>query len=299
MQGTYRITLGGKAYEYKNVVYEFKNIITNAGRLGLLRAISGQVNGWAASIVAGIGNTAADVADTSLNFLVSGGDINATIIDPVNEKLYFKATLPLQDDFTIYELGCYASNTLSTQSTESGGGSLLAVFTSDSQWTDTDGTHATETTQSRVGKNSISYTIAASDTVIGHLTYINDLSFIPANANIKFAYHINNVTDIILRFKVDDSNYYQYNGWSVTNGYHIETALKSAFTVTGSPSWSTIQTLEVETVANGSGGTVSLDAVRYELPLSTESDLLSRVVLVTPQQKLPGVSLDIEYLLEL
>jgi hypothetical protein len=292
MQGIYKLTIGDRVYEYKNV-------ITNAGRLGILRALSGQRRGWAAAIVAGIGATAATINDTALEFLYSGGDINATIIDPINEKLYFKASLPLQDEFTIYELGCYASNTLSTQSSESGGGALLAAFTSDSPWTDTTGTHVIDTTNNRVGPNSIGYTISASASAEGNLAYIADLSFIPTNTTFKFAYHTTGIADIAVRFKVDDSNYYEYAGYPVTDGYHIGVALKSDFVATGSPTWDQIQTLEIETTATVAGGTVSLDSLRYELPTSDESDLLSRVVLTTPQEKLPGVPLDIEYLLEL
>jgi hypothetical protein len=292
MQGLYRIKNGDQVKEYRNV-------ITNTGQLGILRAISGQRQGWAQSIVAGVGATVAADTDTELEFLYSGGDISTTIIDPVNEKLYFKASLPLQDEFTVYELGCYSSNTLSTQSSESGGGNLMMLFTSNITWIDTDGTHATGTVNSRMGPDSITYTLSASDTAAGYVTYITDMSFIPVNSTFKFAYYVSGMSDIVTRFKVDDSNYYEYNGWSVTNGYHIGSAQKSDFVATGSPSWDNIQQIEVSMVAGGSGGTASLDGLRYELPLSDESHLLSRVVLTTPQEKLPGVPLDIEYLLEL
>lgn len=292
MQGIYRITIGDDVYEYKN-------IITDIGRLGLLYAISGQRQGWAVSIVAGIGETVAAANNTGLEYLVSGGDISTTIIDPINEKLYFKASLPLQDELIIYELGCYSSNTLSTQSSESGGGSVVAVFTSTSDWTDTAGTHALDTDNNRIGRDSIGYTLGASASGKGYLTYIADMSSIPSNATFKFAYYTTGIADVVLRFKVDDSNYYEYAGWPVTDGYHIGTALKSDFTITGAPSWDQIQAIEIESTAGGAGGEVSLDGLRYELPLSTDSTLLSRVILPTPQEKLPGVPLDIEYLLEL
>lgn len=292
MQGLYKLTIGDEVYQYKNV-------ITNIGRLNLLYAVSGQRKGWAESIVAGIGATAATVNDTSLEYLAGGGDISTTIVDPVNEKLYFKSSLPLQDEYTIYELGCYASNTLSTQSSESGGGSSIAIFTSASNWTDSTGTHTLDTTNNRIGKDSIAYTISASAAAEGSLTYAADLSSVPLNASFKLAYYVTGIADLVLRFKVDASNYYEYDGWSVSNGYHIVSALKSDFVATGSPSWDQIQFIEVEITAGGSGGSVSLDALRYELPLTTDSALLSRVVLVTPQTKLPGVPLDIEYLLEL
>jgi hypothetical protein len=292
MQGIYKITNGNKISTYKN-------IITTNGRVALLTAISGQKQGWAESIVAGISDTAATANDTALGYLVTGGDINTTIIDPVNEKLYFKTSLPLQDELTIYELGCYASSTLSTQSSESGGGGILVLFTTDIEWVDTAGSSVADTTNNRVGKDSISYTIAASATVSGYLSYISDMTFIPTNGSFKLAYNSTGLADFVLRFKVDDSNYYEYNGYSVTNGYHIVSVLKSDFVATGTPLWSDIQVVEIEATAGGSGGSISIDALSYELPLTDVSNLLSRVVLTTPQQKLPGVPLDIEYLLEI
>lgn len=292
MQGIYRIKVGDNVYEHHNV-------ITESGELAILRAVSGQIKGWASSIVAGIGATTATSSDIGLDFIYSGGDISATIIDPINDKLYFKSSLPLQDEFTVYELGCYASNILTTQTSESGGGSLLMTFTSNTVWTDTDGTHTLDTDNNRIGLNSIAYTIAASDTAAGYVTYITDMSFIPNNATFKFAYFLDEIADITTRFKVDDSNYYEYAGWAVTDGYHIQSILKSDFVATGNPAWSQIQQLEIALTATASGGQASLDALRYELPLSGESQLLSRVVLTTPQEKLPGVPLDIEYLLEL
>jgi hypothetical protein len=292
MQGTYRLKIG-------NMIYEYKNIITNSGRLGILNALSGQRQGWASSIVAGVGGTPEDISNTSLEFSYSGGDINATIIDPINEKLYFKSSLPLQDEFTIYELGCYSSNTLSTQSSESGGGNLLMIFTSNISWTDTDGTHTYDTDNNRIGENSVNYIMAGSGTASGYSTYISDLSFIPNNAVFKLAYFTEEIAELALRFKIDDDNYFEYTGWTTSDGYHIDSILKSDFTSTGSPTWDNIQQLEIAVEATPSGGVVSLDGLRYELPLSEESHLLSRVVLNTPQEKLPGVPLDIEYLLEL
>lgn len=295
-RGTYRITLGDE-------VYEFKNVITESGQVGLLRAISGQRQGWASSIVVGIGDTSALATDKSLAFLVSGADINATIVDPINGKLYLKTSLPLEAELMIYEFGCYASNTLSTQNSDSGGGGILAMITTESLWTDdagSDATFAADTNplHTRVGKDAIGYTLSAGETGKGALTFVKDLSFVPANAFINFAYYVNGITDLIMRFKTDDGNYYEADTWSVSNGYHIASVSKSAFTAIGSPSWSDVQTLEFEATSTA-GGSVAFDAIRYELPVSEESDLLSRVAIVEPLEKVPGVSLDIEYLLEL
>jgi hypothetical protein len=292
MLGIYRITIGNETYEYKN-------LITDAGRLGLLRTIAGQRNGWATSIGAGIGATAATTADTTLEFPVTGGDMSATIVDPVNEKIYFKSALPLNSQCRVYELGCHSTNVLSTRSSETGGGNLMVVFTSELPWVDVEGTVVSDITNNRVGLDSLAYDIPSSDTVKGYTSFINDLSHIPNTATFKFAYYCNNIADLVLRFKTDDSNYFEENGWTVTNGYNISSAAKSSFTVTGNPSWSDIQTLEVEVDSTASAGTISLDALRYDLPPGSESNLLSRVILTTPQDKFPGVPMDIEYMVEL
>ncbi len=292
MLGTYKIYKNGK-------LVECKNLITDSGNLGLLRVIAGQRKGWAAAIVGGIGNTAATTSDKQLEYPVTLGDISTTILDPVNNKIYFKASLPVQDECVIYELGCYASNITSTQTSESGGGIPLVTFTTDLLWIDVDGTSTADTTNNRVGKDSIQYVIGVSGTAKGYSSFVNDLSSLTLDTKFKLAYYTTGITDFILRFKVDDTNYYESDTWAVTNGYHIDVVEKSAFTATGTPAWSDIAFVEIEATAGGSGGSVSIDALRYDLTITDEGPLLSRVVLVTPTEKLPGVGLDLEYVLEI
>lgn len=292
MQGCYKVFVNDQ-------IVVCKNIITNSGKLALLKAISGERKGWALSILAGIGAATATATDQSLQFLASGADITTTIVDPVNEKVFFKTSLPVFDEYTIYELGCAASQFASLDRSDSGGGGLLVNITTDLPWTDTTGVSASDTTNSRIGKDAISYAISASSTVEGNTAFVNDLAHLKPDAEFKLAYYAQNLADLIVRFKVDSSNYYESAAWSVTNGYNISSVQKSAFTATGSPDWANIEVLEVEATATGSPGTISLDALRYELPFITDSNLLSRVVLPTPQDKLPGLTMDIEYMLEL
>lgn len=292
MQGIYKVIINNKVYEYRN-------LITNSGKLALLKAIAGDRKGWALSIVAGIGNTAAAITDKALEFPASGGDITTIITDPVNEKIYFKASLPVLDECTIYEFGCFSSPFTSIDRAENGGGMLLADISTVQEWTDVSGTHSADTVNSRIGQDALSYTITASGTVKGYARFLNDLSHVPADAQFKLAYFCENVSDLIIRFKVDDLNYYESDAWSVTDGYNVDMVQKSLFNAVGSPNWSDIQYLELEATATASAGTISLDALRYELPFTDASELLSRVVLITPQDKLSGLTLDIEYQLEL
>jgi len=91
------------------------NVITNPGRLGILNAIAGKRLGFAESLVVGIGRTTATVDDESLVFEVAKCDINTAIVDPVNEKIYFKGVLPINDQYEVHELGCYPSSSLAAK----------------------------------------------------------------------------------------------------------------------------------------------------------------------------------------
>jgi len=291
MRGTYRITT-------PDGVYEFQNIITTAGRASILNAIAGKSIGFASSLMAGIGSTAATENDTALEFAVGGNNINAVISDLVNEKIYFKATLPAADNYTIYELGCFSTNYIGAQNASGAGSLILTTFGENTAWIDDVGVSALSSLNNRIGVSSLAYTGFSS--AKGHMTFGQDLSSLPDNATFDLAYYANALSDLIVRFKVDDSNYFQCDTWSVANGYHIEKKTKASFVATGTPSWDTLTSLEIE--ASGTAASLALDALRYTIPVVSEaidSTLLSRVVLDTPQQKLAGISMDVEYMLEL
>ena len=291
MQGTYKLTT-------EDGIVIAKNIITAAGKASILNAVAGKSIGFATSLVAGIGSTAATVNDTELEYAVGGNDVNAVVADLVNEKLYFKATLPSADNYEIRELGCFSTNYTGAQNSFGAGSIALLVFGENTPWIDDTGSSTLASTNNRIGTSSIQY--AGFSTAKGHAAFYTDLSIIPDNSTFDLAYYVNGVSDLILRFKFDDSNYFECATWPVTNGYNIAKVAKSTFTATGAPSWNNLTALEIE--ATGTTATLSLDALRYTVPVVSEavnSSLLSRVVLDTPQQKLAGVSMDVEYMLEL
>jgi len=291
MIGSYRITNGDSVKEYRNV-------ITEDGKNRILDAVSGKVAGFASSMVVGIGSTAAAESDKSMEFMAGGSDVNAVITDYANGFIYFKATLPSLDDYEIHELGCFSINYSGVQNATQGSSLLLAVFGDQSDWMDDTGVSTLATTNNRIGSASIQY--SAFTSAVGHMSLIKDFSFLPSNTTFDLAYYTSGLTDLVVRFKVDASNYFEANGWAVGNGYHINKIAKSSFTTTGTPDWANIQVLEIE--ATGTAGVISLDAIRYTPPIINNGEagsLLSRVVLVSPERKLPGVSVDIEYKLEL
>jgi hypothetical protein len=291
MPGIYKLTTA-------DGIVTAKNVITDAGKVSILNAVAGKSTGFAASLVAGIGSVAASTSDTELQYAVGGNDINAIIVDLANEKIFFKASLPAADNYEIHELGCFSTNYTGAQNAFGAGSITLVVFGENTAWTDTVGVSTLASTNNRIGTSSIQY--ASFSTAAGQMAFQQDLAGLPNAATFDLAYYANGLSDLVVRFKFDATNYFECNTWPITNGYNIAKIAKSDFTTIGIPDWASISVLEIE--ATGTTATLSLDALRYTVPIVSEainSSLLSRVVLDTPQQKLAGISMDIEYMLEL
>ncbi len=284
MQGIYRI--GG---------IEQRNVITNAGRIGLLNVIAGKRKGFAESIVVGIGTTPATVNDTQLDFIVAYAPIKTAIIDAINEKIYFKASLPASDHYVIQELGIYPGQFagLTAQS-----GAMLNNFNGNSLWHNIQGQHQIVSANSKLDPNSIGYTLTAGQTAIGYVETTLALESLPEDTKFSLAYYVQGISDLQIKFKNDDDNYFVHSAWSLTNGYHIGTVNKSVFTAVGSPTWEYITKIEVEAYSSV-GGNFSLDGMRYDVNLDMLTGMLSRAVLTEPMQKIAGISQDIEYQLDL
>jgi len=290
MRGLYRIKADGN-------IIEQGNVITTIGKARVLDSVSGRTSGFAGAIAAGIGTTTPTINDKALEYLVGGGDVTVSIPDYVNEKIYIKTSLPARDQYEIHELGCFSTNYASVENPSNGGSILLKVFGSTSQWTAVTGSFTMVTTNNRIGADSIQYAIN-NTTVIGNASMVRDLSDLISTSTFDFAYYANDLSNLLVRFKVDDLNYYE-GSFSVTNGYNISKISKGSFAATGSPDWKNINLLEVEATSTLSTGLVVMDAIRYSTPSTADSTLLSRAVLITPQTKLMGVSMDIEYVLSL
>lgn len=278
------------------IVYE-DNLITTAGKALALNVLAGKRIGFVNSIVVGIGSQAATTADKALEFEAGTADITTVLVDTVNEKIYYKASLSDRDNYLINELGCLANNALSANVASGRQAGILYNFNELATWIDDAGTHTLSPTNSKIDTSSIQYSFN-NTTVTGHANMPIDLSLLPADTKFSFAYHSTDVDDLILNLKTDDSNYYTVDSWSISNGYHIATANKSDFVATGSPNWNNITSIEVSAVAN-TAAVISLDAIRYDSNPTEESSLLSRAVLSTPKQKLAGVTMDVEYVLDL
>lgn len=291
MQGTYNIYLDG------DLVASHKNLITKQGQARIRQILAGKTTNFASSILVGIGEALPTIDDSKLQFRIDGADITTTMVDDINDRVYYKTSLPSQGEYVIYELGCYSSDAITSAQTMQS--SLLMAFGASTQWVDTQGSHSLIGTHTRVGSVSLQYSSAnAPATMIGYNPLNLDLSQLDPSTLLSFAYYAKDLDSLKLRLKTDDSNYWEA---SITpafnNDYNISSFAKSSFVATGNPSWEKVAKLEVEVTTSTTGGTIEIDALRYDA-LGPNNLLLSRALAEDPMLKPEGSTMDIEYVLE-
>lgn len=291
MQGLYNV------YSEGSLIGQFRNIITDQGKNRVRQILAGRINGFASSILVGLGATTPTSSDTSLEFAIEGVNILNTMVDDVSNRIYFKTSLPVDRQYKIYELGCYAAD--SSTAKQYHPGSLIITFGEVTNWTDTSGTHTLNSTNTRIGISSIRYSLLAAGVGRGSSPLQNDLSQLPLNTQFKLAYFANNIDNIKVRFKTGSADYYEATITPGTNNaYNISSVAKSSFVATGAPDWAQITSLEVQATATGSAGTIDIDSMRYDVATTSDSLLLSRALPASPVLKPAGSTMDIEYLLE-
>ena len=258
--------------------------------------LAGNVNSFASSILVGIGEDIATVDDTKLTFAIDGANIAGTMVDDVNNAIYFKASLPVKSQYVIYELGCFAANSVTSQQMMQN--ALLMSFGDSPVWVSSAGSHTQDDTYTRIGTNSIHYSILASAVATGASPMLINLDQLDSLTVFSLAFYSSNIASVKIRFKNSDTDYYQYTISSMMNNdYNISTFTKGDFVATGSPTWSNIISLELEIQATGSNGFIDLDGLRYD-SAGQNNLLLSRALSADPTMKPAGSTLDIEYILE-
>lgn len=290
MQGIYKLYLDGDLVACHN------NLITNQGKSRIRQMLAGNVNSFASSILVGIGEDVANVNNTRLTFAIDGANISGTMIDDVNNAIYFKSSLPVRGQYVIYELGCFAANSVTSQQIMQN--ALLMSFGDSPVWVSSVGSHSLDDTFTRIGTSSIHYNILASATAKGASPMLINLDQLDSLTIFSFAFYASNINSIKLRFKNSDADYYEYVISSITDeDYNIATFTKGDFIATGSPTWSNIISMEVEIQAQASNGFIDLDGLRYD-SAGQNNLLLSRALAADPTMKPAGSTLDIEYILE-
>lgn len=255
----------------------------------------------ASAIAVGIGTRVAVGADFGLNFEVCRVPISLITYDFPNNKIIYKATLPVDFAATIKEIGIHSL----FQDAVAGpnGFKTLTNINTGETWVQT-GTTTVSTFSSSgtlLGAEGLSQTPIASATRSDSLINLNlDLSGYSGADIITFALNIGNgnTSAITIRFKTDNSNYYIFTLPSVTSGYKIVDFVKSAATITGTPDWRTITEIQLSTTSTGGGASAVLwDGINIQDTDTNNLDyvLVDRYLLSSPIVKPAGQTQDIEF----
>lgn len=281
-------------------------MITTEGKKHIKRYLAGYVPTIAAAMALGIGTRAEALGDFSLQFEAARADITHVQYDFATDELVFKGSVP--DDYVgeIYEVGLYSL--YRDPATGGVGATNIAIFDDTKEgWVDntTSAVETYSTTGSRVGTTSLSHTPAASATKVSSLRDLSfDFSSYDGADFLVVAVNVanTNTANIKVRFLTDSSNYYEFTTTSVTtSGYKVFEFIKSTASVTGTPSWASINEIQVSTTSAGGGASaVTWDGIRFQDadPSSLDYILVARDVLATPKTKVAGQPQDFEFRIE-
>lgn len=286
MKGTYRFYQGGE------LIAEQENLITTEGKKAILRYLAGHSGAFVRSLAVGTGTTAAALTDTKLVFEAARAGVNVTSPDYITQKLVFKATLPQDSKFAIWEIGA-----LSVSETELYGKMVLTFDSATETWS----VGAFQTDTARIGGDSLRINAATSATTTSNLTdvFIDTEDF---NDNDKFSLAYipvdGNLNSLKIRLKTDAANYFEYTIPTLTAGYKVVSWTKAAMTKTGTPSWASIASADLIVQATGAGATnVDFDGLRIDSAVvpNPEYALVSRTVLGAAVVKTDVSQMDVEY----
>jgi hypothetical protein len=275
-------------------------MITTEGKNQIKRYLAGYVPYIAGSLGFGIGQTAEQLLDKTLQFEVGRVDITNLTYNFSTNKLIFKGSLPNEFAGVVYEIGLFSPTT----GRPAAGSRELTFFNSVLEdWRNLSDLSLSSYsgTNSRVGGDALLHTPLAGATATATLRNLAyDFSYNAAGDKFIFAYaNMNtNVSAVTARFLTDSSNYYTFNIFSSsTVGYKIISLTKSQAVATGAPDWSRITEIQVATTATGGQADVEFDGIRIDNPNDYGLDnlLVARKVLTTPVTTTAGQPQEIEY----
>lgn len=269
-------------------------MITTEGKLWVRQFLPSGGQSLATSIAIGVGGTTETLADTKLQFEITRVPVDIISFDHVNNLLIFKGTVPASIAGKIYEIGLY-TQPINTVANGYGSQLLIGFDSIKESWT----TAVWETTNYRIGFNSMRQTQAASASSTATLNQGFDLSGYSGADKFVLAYNVENAftASMRIRFLQDGSNYFDINLGAQTAGYKVTEVAKSTATTTGNPAWSAITSVQVTSTSTAGGASaVSFDGLRIEDvdSLNPEYLMLARKV-VTPIVKELGINREFEY----
>lgn len=270
-------------------------MISTDGKTFIKRALTGA--GFARSLAVGVGPKAEAVGDTALNFEIARVDITLVSYDFVNGRVVFKGALPPNLSAKIYEVGLWSQ--LSNIAAGEYYSRALASFDSTELWS----VGTFQVTNARVGIDALRLapTTSATSTSLWTDLFL-DLSGNSGADKFSVAFFNGNANaaSVKFRFKTDASNYYTFSIATPPTGYQVTQIAKSTATLTGTPSWASITSMEVEVVAGAGGAAaVDFDGIRIEDvdTLNPDYIMVSRELLAAPVTKTAGRAMDVEFYL--
>lgn len=270
-------------------------MITAKGRTFIRRYLAGVSGDLVGAISVGVGETAADLSDTAMEFEFARIPVDVIGYDFAADRLVFKGAMDDSLSGNIYEVGIWTSEINSSAGNQ--GSKIITSFDSATEnWSN----DVYDSTHTRIGVDSLIHNPTSAQTT-SILTGVS-LDFIESSSQDKFliAYYVDdaNCSEVALRFRTDSSNYYEFITAAPGAGYHVDSFKKGTADVTGSPSWNDINSIQVATTGVGTT-LVSYDGVRLEDTdtAAPEYGLVARTVLVAPVEKIDGRVQDIEFTL--
>jgi len=270
-------------------------MITTSGKTVIKRFYAGQIGQIASSMSLGVGDAAAVSSDVQMQYEAVKIPIMSVAVDSNSDRIVFRATLPVNQIGSIYEVGLWSSLYSEIEPYN-----LNVLNYLSGSWTN----GALTTTNARVGANALQINYVANGTTNAELNGFNaDLSkFSDYDSVVVGYYATTNLSSLRVRLGSDSNNYWELLLPSgIANKYNIARVSRSAATKIGNPDWKNVSYIAVRPSATSTGsGSVYFDGIRLEPNASMSSNILvARSVLLTPQIPDSDLESDIEYSLRI
>lgn len=273
-------------------------MLTAKGKTFIKRYLAGHAGTMVGAMSVGIGETAATLNDTRMQFEFARIPVAVIDYDFVNDQLIFKGTLNEDVEGKIYEVAIWTAEV-----NAAAGNQESKVLTSFDSVTEDWDIETFASTNTRIGADSLRHTPAASATSASVLTGITlDLVDYSSLDSFTLAYYVANsfTSSVKVRLRTNSSNYYEFTVATPTTGYKFSTFTKGSATVVGTPSWADINEIEIRTTATAGGSaSVDYDGLRIEDvdSVAPEYGLIARFIPSVPITKAEGIVQDFEYAL--
>lgn len=293
--GEYVIFLDGEE------VHRQKNAMSIAGKNAAMRTLIGYQSRFANQMAIGIGS-GQNIFDTNSKFITNqrlDGEIDripisSAFVDTSEQysKLIFKASVSKDERYSISELGLYSPALTSTNNNQ-------IILSFEESENISGGTLITET--SSFSYKDSATQIGTSSTITSN--NVKRIGYLSDDDEISFTYRKNSTfnSSVTVTFWSGDSASISFLFTNSASGIISQSqkiSQKSAGTLIESQ-WNNISKI---TIANGTGGSIVADLLRFNQSIETnnvDAALLSRVLLSSPIEKAKNQQLDIEYYLSL